>query len=83
MILADRIRQFVVEKYIVHAHNTGNSTVTIIAGVIHADMGLDNRMPAICSAIDADKFLSFANIYLVKRSSPNQSSTAEWVFALR
>jgi len=78
---ADTIRQFVVQKYISPARNEGKETITIIAGVVHTDMGLENRMPAVCSAIDADKFLEYANVHLVKRSGPHQGSTVKWVFA--
>lgn len=82
MILADQIRQFVLEKYINPARNQGHLTVTVVAGKIHTGLGLENRMPAVCSALDADKFLSFAHIRLVSRSGPHQGSTATWVFEL-
>jgi hypothetical protein len=83
MILADRIRQFVLENYINPVRNQGYLTVPIVAGTVHADMGLDNRMPAVCGALDAEKFLSYANIQLVSRSGPYQSSTVTWTFKLK
>jgi hypothetical protein len=82
MILANRIRKYVLEKYITYACNEGKSTIAISAGTVHAEMGLSNRMPAVNSAVDADKFLRFVNVHLVKRSGPHQRCTAEWVFAL-
>jgi hypothetical protein len=83
VILADRIRQFVKENDIDPARNKGYKTVTIVAGVVHANMGLDNRMPAVCGAIDADKFLGFARVRLVSRRGPYQGSTVTWVFELK
>lgn len=83
MILADRIRKYVVDEIIQPARQKGQSSVHVRAGEVHAALGLENRMPAVCSSLDADKFLSFAKVHLVSRSGPYQGSTAEWVFALR
>ena len=83
MILADRIRKHVLDTRITPARKRGQTSVRIVAGEIHSEMGLENRMPAVCGALDADKFLSYAKVILVKRSGPRQGATAEWVFELR
>ena len=83
MILADRIRQYVLEKKITPARQQDRLNVTIVAGEIHAEMGLENRIPAVCGALDAEKFLDYASIRLIERRGPRQGSKAEWVFALR
>lgn len=80
MTQADRIRQFVLDYYIRPARERNQSTVKIVAGEVHSAMGLRDRMPAVCSALDADKFLSYARVTLVSRSGPEQGSTATWVF---
>lgn len=82
MILADRIRQFVVVTYINPARLAGHKTVKVVAGPVHSGMGLVDRMPAICGALDAYKFLSFARVRLISRSGPKQGSTATWIFEL-
>lgn len=82
MILADRIRKYVLDRKIKPARNQGVTSITIIAGEIHSDMGLKNRMPAVCGALDADKFLDYAQVKLILRTGPKQGSTAKWVFSL-
>jgi 5-methylcytosine-specific restriction enzyme B len=82
MILADRIRLHVLTHSISPARNEGRTMVVVRAGDVHADLGLENRMPAVCSALDADKFLSQAGVTLGRRSGPTQGSNAEWVFDL-
>lgn len=83
MKLADQIRQFVVDEYVTPARNAGSPHVRIVSGDIHKRMGLEDRMPAVCGAIDAQKFVELAGVSLVSRSGPHQSSTVEWVFRIR
>jgi hypothetical protein len=82
MSQADQIRQFVVIKWIEPARKAGESMVRIRSGEVHHAMGLKNRMPSICDALDAQVFLDVARVTLVNRTGPHQGSTAEWVFAL-
>ena len=82
MILADKIRKYVLDKKVTPARLVGKQTVKIRAGNIHSEMRLRNRMPAVCGALDADIFLEYAGVSLVERSGPKQSSSVEWVFAL-
>lgn len=83
MILADRIRQHVLDEIIEPARHLGQATVTVRVGDVHSAMGLESRMPAVCSALDANKFLDFARVTLVRRIGPPQGSSAEWVFEER
>jgi hypothetical protein len=82
MKLADRIRQYVIEERIAPTRQAGKGELTVRAGDIHAAMGLDNRMPAVCGALDASKFCEKAQVRLIKRSGPHQGATAEWVLGL-
>jgi hypothetical protein len=82
MILADRIRKFVLDQKITPARREERSLIRIRAGAIHSEMNLENRMPAVCGALDADKFLEYADVGLVERSGPEQGSTVEWIFSL-
>ena len=82
MILADRIRHFVQTETIDPARQRGEKTIRVSARDVHQKMGLDNRLPAVCEALDADKFLEFAKVTLVGRSGPHLGSSAEWVFGL-
>ena len=82
MTLADRIREHVLNQHIRPARTQGRATVTIRAAEVHAALGLEKRYPAVCGAVDTDKFLEMARVTLARRAGPRQSSTVEWVFAL-
>ena len=80
---ADEIRQFVDIAYIQPARRGQRAQVTVVALDVHNDMKLENRMPAVCSALDAQLMEESCRVSLIKRSGPRQSSTATWVFAVR
>ena len=80
MILADQIRQYVLNHYVTPAKTAGNSQVTVRAGDVHQAMGLANLMPDVCSSLDAHKFLAYAGVTLISRSGPRQGANALWIF---
>ena len=82
MTQADSIREFVNRIWIEPARKVGRSEVTVRSGDIHTDMGLESRMPAVCSALDAGKFEDSFRVRKSKRVGPKQSSTVEWTFAI-
>src|SRR5687767_13882387 len=49
--IADKIRAFAREKYIRPAKARGEQRVTILAGDLVRELGLDNRTPAVCCAL--------------------------------
>ena len=82
MTEADRIRKYVLDHYITPARQQNQTTIKVVASQVHSGLGLHARMPAVCGALDADKFLDYAQVTLVSRSGPKQGSTATWVFML-
>jgi len=73
MILADEIRAFALKQYVgpVRRTNTPHTAhVTIVSGNIVPDMKLRQRTPAVCSAIDAQRFQDDNGIQLLQRSGP-------------
>ena len=81
MSLADEIREYVLVAHIKPARRWGKTTVNLTAGYVHQGMGIQgNRHPAVCGALDSQKFLDYAGVKLVKRAGPKQSSTAFWTF---
>ena len=80
MILADEIREYAFVCYIKPARRKSQDTINLSARVIHDGMGLQNHFPAVCEAIDTDKFLKYAGVTVASRSGPNQSTTVKWVF---
>ena len=79
---AEEIRQFVDVAYIQPARRCGKHQVTVVALNVHNDMKLDNRMPAVCGALDAKIMSRKLNLSVVQRAGPKQSSTATWVFGI-
>lgn len=52
-LLADKIRKYCNETRIIPARAKGEKTVKIRAGDIRNEMFLQNKMPAICGALQA------------------------------
>ncbi len=79
---ADDVREYALVSIILPARRRGAKTVTFSAADIHNGMGLKERFPLVCSAIDADKFLDYANVVLAERGGPKESSAVRWTFHL-
>ncbi len=82
MTLTDQIREYVHDEIIAPARRQGLASVQVRAGDVHAALGLENRMPAVCGALDAEKFLEYAGVRLEERRGPAQGSSVEWKFIL-
>lgn len=80
--LADRIREFGYENYIQPARQKGKTQITIRAYDIHKQMGLKDRMPAVCSALGTDKFQNMYNIKLVRREGPTHGANVYFTFEI-
>ena len=80
---ADVIRKYVVDNIIQPARQKGIKQITVRAGDIHREMKLQNRMPAVCGALDAAIFEESANIIVSQRRGPKQSASVEWVLELK
>ena len=82
MVSVEETREYVRVAIVEPARRKGRKTVTLTASEVHRGMGLDNRMPAACGALDAGKFLEYAGVTLVERTGPGQGATARWTFAV-
>jgi len=80
--LADRIRDHVQHRYVDPARQRGAESFTVVAGEVHRDMKLANRMPAVCGALRSKALQSGCRVSLVRWSGPDQGSTAEATFKL-
>jgi len=65
--LANTIRSFILANFIVPARNLGKEEVQINSGDIHRRMELNNRYPAVCSAMEGQRIEKVCNITIVKR----------------
>jgi len=81
--LAEEIRQFAGDKYIVPARKDGGDLVEIRAGDVHKAMNLNNRMPAVCGALDTKLFREFFHVELVSRKGPYQGANTLFKFKIR
>lgn len=82
MATAEGIRRYVISQYVLSARQRGEKTVTLTARAIHDGLSLDSRFPAVCSAIDGEKFAEATGVILTGREGPHQSSTVTWHFRL-
>lgn len=82
MSKADKIRGFVLENYVKPARERGENEITIRAGDIHKVMGLRDSMPAVASALGAQKFENFARVKLIKREGPHNGANLRFTFQL-
>ena len=80
--LADTIRDHVNGAFIKPARAAGLRRVSIRAGDVHKDLRLTSRMPAVCAAIDATKFLHSSGVTLERRVGPAQGATVTWIVTL-
>lgn len=80
--LSDEVRAHVLEQVIEPARRRGERAVTVRAGDVHREMGLSNRVAAVCAALDARKFRESADLELVGRTGPKQGASAVWTFGL-
>jgi hypothetical protein len=86
MELAEEIRHFVFEHYVKPAKERGETKLVVLSGKVHEQMGLKNRMPAVCNALRGSKLQDFFGIRLIQEiRSPHvekDSSTNRFVFRL-
>ena len=79
---ADRIRQYVLQRYIEPARQRGDPSVTIVVGPLNNEMGLNMAWPNICQALEGRKFLKLAKVPAPIAEGPKQSTTRKLTFAL-
>jgi hypothetical protein len=82
MSQADRIRLHVHENHIVPARQSGRPTLEIRAGDVHAEMGLVNAMPAVCSALRGNKFENLACVTTASVRGPQFGANVFFTFVL-
>jgi 5-methylcytosine-specific restriction protein B len=79
---ADRIRLHGKERYVLAARARGDSRFSIpVRDVVNA-LGLKGRVPAVCSALETDKFLDHNHLRLVDKIGPEsgQSTTVVYTY---
>lgn len=79
---AEGIREYAAKIYIDPARKVGRSKVSFVSGNLHTALRYQNRLSAICTAIDARTFERENRIKRVRRTGPAEGATVEWTFSL-
>ena len=82
--LANTIRRYARSAYIDPARRRGERVVRITAGEIHKQLHLNNRVPAVCSALASPEFLRENHLLLEKKEGPPSglSTTVKFTYRL-
>lgn len=72
---ADGIRRHALEHHVWPWRESGASTLSIRAGDVARSMGLRNRIPNVCSALESRRFQQEAELVLIGKTEPCQSTT--------
>ena len=83
LTLAERIRRYTRDQYVRPARQAQERTVVIRAGDVHRDLGLTGRVPAVCSALASTLFERLAEVTLIERIGPRQSTTTQFRYRLK
>ena len=82
MSQADLIREHARKRYVEVARRAHQETVTIVAGEVGRDLGLSNRMPNICQALQSRKFLEMAGVRLLDIQGPEVGASTRFRYAI-
>ena len=79
---ADKIRIHSAEKYVLPARKSKMKRFSIRAGDVVRELGMNGRVPAVCSALKGHKFLQHNNLRLIEISGPKsgQSTTVIYTY---
>ncbi len=67
---SDEVRDYVKREYVEKARRGGQLRFSVNAGEVHKGMGLQNRVPLVCTSLDSGKFLHENGLRLVQKSGP-------------
>lgn len=79
---ADRVRE-TVATYIAEARRSGQKEVTIRAGSIVRDLGLQNRTPSVCAAMASKELLVENHVRLERRVGPPSGQSTSMLYTYR
>ena len=81
--MADDVRKFARDKYVIPSRSARKETVQINVGEIHKAIGYKSRCPLVATAIGAMKFRNENNLELIRTDGPGQSTTTTYTFRLK
>jgi 5-methylcytosine-specific restriction protein B len=80
---SERIAQHIVSCHLLPAWKKKLDRITLRAGNIHSELGLRNRMPAVCSVLGSQRFQLMTGAELIDRGGPHNGANAVFTFRLK
>ena len=80
---AQEIRSFVSDRYIKPARRRGDRRVEIIAGEVHRDLKLRNRVPNVCQVLASKKFQDENRVEIEERTGPPSGMGTRMTYVYR
>ena len=82
--VSDLIRDHVCETYLKTAIREGKRTFVVSVGAVHKALGLANRVPQVCSALESKKLLEENQLRIVSKTGPpsGQSTTVTFTYEI-
>ncbi|HEX75309.1 MAG TPA: hypothetical protein G4O12_01865 [Dehalococcoidia bacterium] len=80
---AKAIGQFVIGKYITPARNRGDYVVGVRSGEVHDDMGLHQKLPAVCSVLGSNTFNRTAKVRRIAVEGPINGASTLFMYRLK
>lgn len=74
---SDLVRRHAIDTYLAPARRRRETTVSVNVGAVHKALRLANRVPLVCTALEAQKFQRENHIRLISKTGPasGQSTT--------
>lgn len=69
-VSSENVREYVEKRYIDDSRKKGVKRFTVNAGEVHRGLGLQNRVPLVCAALQSQKFLDRHGLRLVEKTGP-------------
>jgi hypothetical protein len=82
--VSDSIRNHVTEVYLKPAIRKGERIFTVNVGAVHKALGLINRVPQVCSALESKKLLEENHLQVISKNGPpsGQSTTVTFTYEI-
>lgn len=82
--ISDLIREHVCEVYLKNALRDQETTFAVNVGAVHKALGLSNRVPQVCSALESRKLLQENGLRIVSKTGPpsGQSTTVTFTYEI-
>jgi hypothetical protein len=79
----EHIREYAKNAIVEPARRQHLSIIRIVAGDVHKTLGLNNRVPLVCSALGSRKFQQENHLELISREGPPSGQSSRVTFTYR